>query len=67
MGWHPLRILELAEIAPSNFRGHYFVVRPLRGPAQGAFGAQSQYTKINSPSQTTSTKCQYQATASNAK
>src|SRR5215467_1813403 len=27
----------------------------------------SQYTKINRPSHTTSTKCQYQATASNAK
>ena len=27
----------------------------------------SQYTKMNNPSHTTSTKCQYQATASNAK
>ena len=29
--------------------------------------AQSQYTTTNKPSQTTSTKCQYHATASNAK
>ena len=28
---------------------------------------QSQYTNTNNPSQTTSTKCQYQAAASNAK
>ena len=41
---------------------------PLRGLlSKPLTGNYSQYTKINSPSQTTSTKCQYQATPSKAK
>ena len=36
-------------------------------PARPSPGDYSQYTNTNSPSQTTSTKCQYHATASKAK
>ncbi len=43
----------------------YYPLSPIPYPL--VYWRQSQYTKMKSPSHTTSTKCQYQATPSNAK